>query len=99
MGWIESVVFNMCEMSHEEASLKLGDVIALLKAEGSRVYELCARETTMIFGGNALYCGGVGDRIEPAVSQVKGYQIPAGVEDVMDDFGSRSIFKLAKLVA
>lgn len=98
-AWLESVVFNMCQMSHEEASLKLGDVIALLKAEGSRVYEHCARETTMIFGGNALYSGGVGDKIEPAVTQVKGYQIPAGAEDVMDDFGARTIFKLAKLVA
>jgi hypothetical protein len=62
-------------MPHEEASQKLGDIIALLKAEGSKVYEHCARETTMVFGGNALYAGGVGDKIEPAVSQVKGYQV------------------------
>ncbi len=34
--------------------------------------ELCAREATMIFGGNALMIGGVGDKIECAVAQVKG---------------------------
>lgn len=43
-----------------------------LQAEASKVLELCAREATMIFGGNALMCGGVGDKIECAVAQVKG---------------------------
>ena len=62
----------------------------------SQVYELCARETTQIFGGNALYIGGVGSRIEAAVMQVKAYQIPAGAEDVMDDYAARTAFKLAR---
>ncbi len=42
------------------------------QAEASKVLELCAREATMIFGGNALMIGGVGDKIECAVAQVKG---------------------------
>jgi hypothetical protein len=34
----------------------------------------------MIFGGNALMCGGVGDKIECAVAQVKGWDaLVAGV--------------------
>ena len=32
-----------------------------------------------VFGGNSMYIGGPGDRIETMVQQVKGYQIPAGV--------------------
>jgi hypothetical protein len=64
-----------------------------------QVYEFCARETTMIFGGNALYCNGVGKKIETAVSQVKGYQIPAGAEDVLDDFGARAAIKRAVKIA
>jgi len=98
-AWLESVVYQLCTMSHKEAMLKLGDVISLLKAEVSKVYEFCARETTHVFGGNALYMNGVGRKIEPAVLQVKGYAIPAGAEDIMDDYGARSAFKWAKLVA
>lgn len=41
------------------------------QAEASKVLELCAREATMIFGGNALMLGGVGDKIECSVAQVK----------------------------
>jgi hypothetical protein len=41
------------------------------QAEASKVLELCAREATMIFGGNALMMGGVGDKIECSVAQVK----------------------------
>ena len=79
--------------------IKLGDVISLLKAEVSKVYELCARETTHIFGGNALYVDGVGKKIESSVMQVKGYAIPAGAEDIMDDYGARAAFKWAKTYA
>ena len=100
----------MTTMSHEEASMKIGDVmclckasarkflsgdgsrrnfrqilktknyqiqsiapkiIACMQAEASKVLELCAREATMIFGGNALMIGGVGDKIECSVAQVK----------------------------
>lgn len=94
-SWLELVTYQLCTMSHKEANMKLGDVISLLKAHASRVYEFCARETTMVFGGNALYADGVGRKIECAVAQVKGYQIPAGAEDVMDDYAGRVAFKMA----
>ena len=98
-SWLESLTYQMNTMEHEEANQKIGDIMCLCKAESSKVYEYCAREATMIFGGNALYMDGVGKKIEPAVNQVKGYQIPAGAEDVMDDFGARTAFKLAKRLA
>ena len=47
------------------------NIIACMQAEASKVLELCAREATMIFGGNALMIGGVGDKIECSVAQVK----------------------------
>ena len=89
----------MTTMSHDEANMKIGDVMCLLKVQGSKVYEYCARESTMVFGGNALLSSGPGALIEPAVCQVKAYQIPAGAEDVMDDFGARTAIKLAKKFA
>ena len=46
-------------------------IIACMQAEASKVLELCAREATMIFGGNAQMIGGVGDKIECSVAQVK----------------------------
>jgi alkylation response protein AidB-like acyl-CoA dehydrogenase/predicted heme/steroid binding protein len=92
-AWLEYITYQLCTMGHAEANEKIGDVISLLKAQGSKVYEHCARESTMIFGGNALYMGGVGRKVEVAVAQVKGYQIPAGAEDVMDDFAGRVAFK------
>jgi len=98
-SWLETVTYQLSTMSHEEANLKLGDVISLIKAHCSKVYEYCARETTQIFGGNALYVDGVGKKIEAAVGQVKGYQIPAGAEDVMDDFAARVAFKTASKIA
>jgi len=42
---------------------------------------------------------GVGRKIEASVSQVKGYQIPAGAEDVMDDYAGRVVFKMARDMA
>eukprot|EP01094_Clydonella_sp_ATCC50884_P000037 TRINITY_DN1002_c0_g1_i1.p1 TRINITY_DN1002_c0_g1~~TRINITY_DN1002_c0_g1_i1.p1 ORF type:complete len:549 (-),score=204.74 TRINITY_DN1002_c0_g1_i1:152-1762(-) len=97
--WLEFIAFQMCTMDHAEANSKIGDIVSLIKVQSSKVYELCARETTQIFGGNALYIGGVGSKIEPAVLQVKAYQIPAGAEDVMDDFAARTVFKLARKYA
>jgi len=47
-AWLDFVTYQMCTMSHAEASMKLGDVISLLKSQASRVYEFCARETTMV---------------------------------------------------
>jgi hypothetical protein len=86
-------------MEHQEANTKIGDIICLLKAQGSKVYEYCARETTMIFGGNSLYMKGSGRKIESAVAQVKAYQIPAGAEDVMEDYAARAAFKTALAIA
>ncbi len=97
--WLEYITYQMSTMSHEEANVKLGDVICLMKAQASKTYEHCARETTMIFGGNALYVDGVGRKIETAVGQVKAYQIPAGAEDVLDDYAARSAFKAALKIA
>ena len=69
-SWLESLTYQLCTMSHQEANQKIGDIMCLCKAESSKVYELCSRETTMIFGGNALYTKGVGQKIEPASIQV-----------------------------
>jgi alkylation response protein AidB-like acyl-CoA dehydrogenase len=98
-AWLELVTYQLCTMTHEEANLKMGDIICLLKAQMSKTFEYCARESVHIFGGNSMHAGGVGKRIEPMAASVKGYAIPAGAEDVMDDYGARAAFKMAKKMA
>lgn len=98
-AWLEFVTFQLCTMSHGEANSKIGDVICLLKSQSSKTLEYCARETTHIFGGNSMHTTSVGRNIERMVGSVKGYAIPAGAEDVMDDFAARAAFKLAKKTA
>jgi alkylation response protein AidB-like acyl-CoA dehydrogenase len=97
--WLEFITYQMCTMTHQEANLKLGDIICLLKSQASKTFEFCARETTHIFGGNALHQDSVGRKIERMVASVKGYAIPAGAEDIMDDFAARTAFRLAKMSA
>eukprot|EP01062_Namystynia_karyoxenos_P005631 TRINITY_DN11956_c0_g1_i1.p1 TRINITY_DN11956_c0_g1~~TRINITY_DN11956_c0_g1_i1.p1 ORF type:complete len:564 (+),score=176.54 TRINITY_DN11956_c0_g1_i1:145-1692(+) len=98
-NWIEHLAFQIREMSAKEAMAQLGGLTALIKSQASKVYERCAREATMIFGGNALVVGGAGSKIEPAVNSVKFQQIPAGAEDVMDDFAARDAFRRAARLA
>lgn len=92
-AWLEAVTYQIKVIPPKEAPARLGEVIALLKAQCSILYEKVARETTMIFGGNALFVDGPGRKIEGAVSSVKAYQIPAGAEDVMLDFVGKSVFR------
>ncbi len=40
-------------MNKEDANVKLGGSIALLKAQASQTFEFCAREASQIFGGLA----------------------------------------------
>jgi len=96
---LELVAYQFCTMSPKEANLKLGDVLSLLKAQASKVYEQIARETTHVFGGNSMLVGGVGGKIEGSVMQVKGYAIPGGAEDILEDYAARTIFKLTSLTA
>ena len=36
-AWLEYCTFQLCTMGHEEANLKCGDVISLLKVQASKV--------------------------------------------------------------
>jgi alkylation response protein AidB-like acyl-CoA dehydrogenase len=98
-AWAESIAYQLCTMTHDEANRKLGDVICLAKAQATKTLEHCARETTHIFGGNALHMDSAGRHIERMVASVKGYAIPGGAEDIMDDFAARTMIKLAKATA
>ncbi|ORY51020.1 acyl-CoA dehydrogenase NM domain-like protein [Rhizoclosmatium globosum] len=82
-AWMESIVYQQTQMSHEEATLKLGGAIALLKAQATQTVEFCAREASQIMGGISYTKGGVGGRVERIYRDVRGYAIPGGSEEIM----------------
>jgi hypothetical protein len=52
-SWLEFLCFQITQMSPEEAGIKLGGPIALLKAQCTVTVEFCAREASQILGGIA----------------------------------------------
>jgi alkylation response protein AidB-like acyl-CoA dehydrogenase len=96
-AWLELVTFQMTKMSHKEQTERLGGAIALLKAQATTTFELCAREASQIFGGLAYTRGGQGEKVERLYREVRGFAIPGGSEEIMLDLGVRMAMKKAKL--
>ncbi|KAJ3073995.1 hypothetical protein HDU98_000156 [Podochytrium sp. JEL0797] len=97
-SWMESLAFQTMQMSPEEATLKLGGPIALLKAQCTQTVEFCAREASQILGGLSYTKGGVGGRIERIYRDVRGYAIPGGSEEIMLDLGIRQSIKISQML-
>jgi len=84
-------------MKKEEANVRLGGSIALLKAHASQTMEFCAREASQIFGGLAYTRGGQAEKVERLYREVRAYAIPAGSEEILLDLGVRQAMRFAKL--
>ncbi|CAG8744022.1 10240_t:CDS:2, partial [Racocetra fulgida] len=52
-AWMESLLYQTRFMEGEDAMIRLGGPIALLKAQTTQTFEFCAREAAQIFGGLA----------------------------------------------
>eukprot|EP00472_Partenskyella_glossopodia_P001488 CAMPEP_0197530298 /NCGR_PEP_ID=MMETSP1318-20131121/31384_1 /TAXON_ID=552666 /ORGANISM="Partenskyella glossopodia, Strain RCC365" /LENGTH=539 /DNA_ID=CAMNT_0043086059 /DNA_START=53 /DNA_END=1669 /DNA_ORIENTATION=+ len=92
-AWTELVTYQLLTMTRKEQNQKLGGTIALLKAQSSKVMEYCAREAAQIFGGASFVRGGVGEKIERLYREVRGYAIPGGSEEILEDFAIRQAQK------
>ncbi|TPX30675.1 hypothetical protein SmJEL517_g05812 [Synchytrium microbalum] len=95
-AWTESVTYNWGKLSHDDADRLLGGPIALLKAQCSLTFELCAREASQIMGGIAYTKGGQGEKVERLYRDVRGAAIPGGSEEIMLDFGVRQQLKVMR---
>jgi alkylation response protein AidB-like acyl-CoA dehydrogenase len=95
-AWLEVLVYQMNTMPRQEAMLKLGGPIALLKAQTTQTFEYCAREAAQIFGGLAYTRGGQGENVERLYREVRAYSIPGGSEEIMLDLGIRQSLKVAQ---
>lgn len=94
---LEHITYQLCNMTKEEASTRLGGSCALIKAHATKVFEYCAREAAQIFGGASYVRGGQGERIERLYRDVRAYAIPGGSEEIMLDLGVRQAMKGMKL--
>jgi alkylation response protein AidB-like acyl-CoA dehydrogenase len=68
---LENVTYQFACMSKEDSLAKLGGACALLKAQTTTTFELCAREASQIFGGLAYTRGGLGEKVERLYREVR----------------------------
>lgn len=94
-SWLETIVYQLSILNHQEGALKLGGPIALLKAQSTVTFEYCAREASQILGGISYTKGGLGEWIERLYRDVRSMAIPGGSEEIMLDLGIRQIQKLS----
>merc|ERR1712217_352189 len=65
------------------ADENIGGYMAMLKVDGSRVMEFCAREASQIFGGQSCTREGGGGRVERIYREVRVMAIGGGSEEVL----------------
>jgi len=97
-AWLEQLIYQAQQMGEHEAMLKLGGVIAGLKAQSTVTFEFCAREAVQIFGGIGYTKGGQGAKVERLYRDVRGYAIPGGSEEIMLDLSIRQSLKVHQVL-
>lgn len=91
---VDSVAFQFSKGVPDHA---LGPQCALLKVQGSKTFEYCAREAVQIFGGSGLVKEGRGMFVERLYREVRGLAIPGGSEEILSDFAIRNIMANATM--
>jgi alkylation response protein AidB-like acyl-CoA dehydrogenase/predicted heme/steroid binding protein len=97
-AWMEQLIYQSIQMDPQEAMIKLGGPIALLKVQATQTFEFCAREAAQIFGGLAYSRGGQGEKVERLYREVRAYAIPGGSEEIMTELGMKQSLKVAQFM-
>ncbi|GAB7339075.1 hypothetical protein MBLNU457_5731t1 [Dothideomycetes sp. NU457] len=92
-AWVESFVYQMCNLSKTEADVELGGLTAAAKAQAGIVLNECAQCAVLLFGGNGYTRSGQGEIAERLSREAFGNRIPGGSEDVMLDLCIRQLVK------
>ncbi|CAI7662975.1 acyl-CoA dehydrogenase family protein [Penicillium manginii] len=92
-AWLESVAYQMCNMSYAEQSAHLGGPIGLLKSHATRSAQEIADHSINIFGGRGLTQTGMGKVIEMFHRTYKFDAILGGTEEILADLGVRQAMK------
>jgi alkylation response protein AidB-like acyl-CoA dehydrogenase len=92
-AWLESLTFQMNNMSYKEQTKLLGGPIGLLKSFATRSAHEIADEAVNIFGGRGLTRTGMGKLVEMFNRTYKFDAILGGAEEVLADLGVRQAMK------
>ncbi|KAL4777285.1 acyl-CoA dehydrogenase/oxidase [Aspergillus nidulans var. acristatus] len=92
-AWLESIAYQMNNMTYAEQSKNLGGPIGLLKSHVTRCAGEIAEQATNIFGGRGLTQTGMGRVIEMFNRTYKFDSILGGTEEILADLGVRQAYK------
>ena len=98
-AWIESIIFQVSQMSKEDGNVLLGGVTAMLKAHSGIVAGDVVYRAVQCLGGIGLTRGGQGERVERVYRDISAITIPGGAQNIMLDLGVREGLKVAKLLS
>ncbi|KAH7137396.1 acyl-CoA dehydrogenase [Dactylonectria estremocensis] len=95
-SWIESLVYQLSQLSPQEGEFLLAGTTAQLKAHAGIVLEHVVREAIQIMGGVGLTRGGRGERVERIWRDVKALTVPGGSEEILLDLAARRALKISE---
>ncbi|KAG9005113.1 hypothetical protein FRB93_009983 [Tulasnella sp. JGI-2019a] len=92
-SWLETVTYQMNNMSYKEVSRHLAGQIGFLKMTCTRTAQETANEAVQIFGGRGITKTGMGRLIEHYHTTVTFDSLLGGAEDVLGDLGVRQAMR------
>lgn len=92
-SWLETITFQMNNMTYAQQSKLLGGPIGLLKSFATRAAHECADDAVNIFGGRGITQGGMGKVVEQFHRTYKFDAILGGTEEILADLGVRQAMK------
>ncbi|PSR77327.1 acyl-CoA dehydrogenase [Coniella lustricola] len=95
-SWLESLIYQLHNLSPAEAEFLLAGTTAQLKAHAGIVLQHVAGDAIQILGGIGLTRGGRGERVERIWRDVKALTVPGGSEEIMLDLAVRRAVKAHK---
>lgn len=92
-SWLETITFQMNNLTYAQQSKLLGGPIGLLKSYATRCAHEVADEAVNIFGGRGITQSGMGRIVEEFHRTYKFDAILGGAEEVLADLGVRQAMK------
>merc|ERR1712113_1344141 len=84
-SWLESITYQMLNMSYNEQTFRLAGPISLCKMLSTDVAYQISDDACQIFGGRAITKTGMGTNIESFQRSIKFGAILGGASEVMGD--------------
>ena len=92
----QSLIYQLSQLSTDEADFLLAGTTAQLKAHSGIVLEHVVREAIQIMGGSGLTRSGRGERVERIWRDVKALTVPGGSEEILLDLATRRALQISE---